>query len=288
MKKYIILIPVYNDWQSVFKLIQNIDLQLNDEIVEILIVNDASTEKYEENLKGISKIKSVKIINLNNNGGHRRAIATGLKYCKDNLEFDCIIPMDGDGEDRPEELKKFFKKAKMNTDVVTAVRVKRSEGTLFKILYFFHKIITLVLSGKMVKFGNYSCLSKNAVNKLLSDGAIWLSFSGAVTKHFPNHDFIHSHRGPRYFGPSKMSLFKLIIHSLSISVVFKDTLFIKIGLLITGFAILAYYLSYYFLILCLFSWIFLILVVFLGAEDDLKKLESSSANIKSLDSLYSR
>ena len=141
--------------------------------------------------------------------------------------------MDGDGEDRPEELKKFFKKAKMNTDVVTAVRVKRSEGTLFKILYFFHKIITLVLSGKMVKFGNYSCLSKNAVNKLLSDGAIWLSFSGAVTKHFPNYDFIHSHRGPRYFGPSKMSLFKLIIHSLSISVVFKDTLFIKIGLLIT-------------------------------------------------------
>ena len=54
MKKYIILIPVYNDWQSVFKLIQNIDLQLNDELVEILIVNDASTEKYEENLKGIS------------------------------------------------------------------------------------------------------------------------------------------------------------------------------------------------------------------------------------------
>ena len=85
-----------------------------------------------------------------------------------------------------------------------------------------------------------------------------------------------------------MSLFKLIIHSLNISVVFKDSLFIKIGLLITSFAILAYYLSYYFLILCLFSWIFLILVVFLGAEDDLKKLKSSSANIKSLDSLYSR
>ena len=85
-----------------------------------------------------------------------------------------------------------------------------------------------------------------------------------------------------------MSLFKLIIHSLNISVVFKDTLFIKIGLFISIFAILAYYLSYYFLIFCLFSWMFLILVVFLGAEDDLKKLESSPANIKNLDSLYSR
>ena len=44
MKKYIILIPVYNDWQSVFKLIQNIDLQLNDELVEIIIVNDGSKD----------------------------------------------------------------------------------------------------------------------------------------------------------------------------------------------------------------------------------------------------
>ena len=44
MKKYIILIPVYNDWKSVFKLIENIDFQINNEMINILIINDASTE----------------------------------------------------------------------------------------------------------------------------------------------------------------------------------------------------------------------------------------------------
>src|SRR5210317_585969 len=101
MTKFIILIPVYDDWKSVFKLIDNINLQINNEIVDILIVNDASIESFDNNQKQFSKINSVKIINLIKNGGHRKAIATGLKYCQENLEYDYIIPMDGDGEDRP-------------------------------------------------------------------------------------------------------------------------------------------------------------------------------------------
>ena len=84
MKKYIILIPVFNDWQSVFKLIDNIDLQIHNETVDILIINDASTENLDSNEKKFSKINSIKIINLIKNGGHRKAIATGLKYCQEN------------------------------------------------------------------------------------------------------------------------------------------------------------------------------------------------------------
>ena len=47
MKKFIILIPVYNDWKSVFKLLENIDVQIKDwdAEVSVLIVNDASTEE---------------------------------------------------------------------------------------------------------------------------------------------------------------------------------------------------------------------------------------------------
>ena len=46
MKKFIILIPIYNDWKSVFKLLQNIDLQIAewDADVSVLIIIDASTE----------------------------------------------------------------------------------------------------------------------------------------------------------------------------------------------------------------------------------------------------
>ena len=160
MKKYIILIPVYNDWRSVFKLIENIDLQINNETIDVIIVNDASTENFDNNQKQFSKINSVKIINLIKNGGHRKAIPTGIKYCQENLEYDYIIPMDGDGEDRPEELKDFFNQVQeLQPEVITATRVKRSEGFLFKFLYSIHKIFTHLITGKLIKFGNYTCLS---------------------------------------------------------------------------------------------------------------------------------
>ena len=289
MKKYIILIPVFNDWQSVFKLIENIDLQINNETIDIIIVNDASTESFDNNQKQFSKINSVKIINLIKNGGHRKAIAIGLKYCQENLEYDYIIPMDGDGEDRPEELKDFFNQVQeTQPEVITATRVKRSESSLFKFLYSMHKIFTHLITGKLIKFGNYTCLSKSAVSKLLSDGSVWLSYSGAVTKHFPQFSTIQSIRGKRYFGPSKMSIFSLILHSLRISTVFRENIFIRVVIIILIFALLAYYSSAYFLIPSLAGWVFLFFIICLALDDDIKKLNNCLNNIKSLSDIYSR
>ncbi|WP_440680203.1 glycosyltransferase [Candidatus Pelagibacter sp. HIMB1517] len=289
MKKYIILIPVFNDWQSVFKLIENIDLQINNETIDIIIVNDASTESFDNNQKKFSKINSVKIINLIKNGGHRKAIATGLKYCQENLEYDYIIPMDGDGEDRPEELKDFFNQVQeTQPEVITATRIKRSESFLFKFLYSMHKIFTHLITGKLIKFGNYTCLSKNAVSKLLSDGSVWLSFSGAVTKHFPQFSAIQSIRGERYFGPSKMSILALLLHSFRISTVFRENIFIRVVIVILIFGLLAYYSSAYFLIPSLAGWMFLFFIICLALDDDIKKLNNCLNNIKSLSDIYSR
>ena len=289
MIKYMILIPVFNDWKSVFKLIQNIDSHINNEIIDIVIVNDASTESFDNNQKQFSKINSVKIINLIKNGGHRKAIATGLKYCQENLDYDYIIPMDGDGEDRPEELIDFFNQVhETQPEVITATRVKRSEGFVFKFLYSIHKIFTHLITGKLIKFGNYTCLSKSAVSKLLTDGSVWLSYSGAVTKHFPQFSTIQSIRGKRYFGPSKMSIFALILHSLRISTVFKENIFIRVVIIILIFGLLAYYSSAYFLIPSLAGWIFLFFIICLALDDDIKKLNNCLNNIKSLSDIYSR
>ena len=289
MKKFIILIPIYNDWQSVFKLIENIDLQINNEIIDVVIVNDASTESFDNNQKKFSKINSVKIINLIKNGGHRKAIATGLKYCQENLEYDYIIPMDGDGEDRPEELRDFFNQVQeTQPEVITATRIKRSESFLFKFLYSMHKIFTHLITGKLIKFGNYSCLSKNAVSKLLSDGSVWLSYSGAVTKHFPQFSTIQSIRGERYFGPSKMSILALLLHSFRISTVFRENIFIRVVIVILIFGLLAYYSSAYFLIPSLAGWVFLFFIICLALDDDIKKLNNCLNNIKSLSDIYSR
>ena len=126
-----ILIPIYNDWQSVFKLLENIDLEINsiDLQVSVCIINDASTEKKPINIFIPKNLKSVEIIDMKANKGHARCNATGLKYIYEKGNFDYVIPMDGDGEDRPEELKLFIEKLKeYPNQVITADRVKRSEG----------------------------------------------------------------------------------------------------------------------------------------------------------------
>ena len=287
MKKFLIIIPIYNDWDSVHELV----VRINNEIkpvnhkISIIIINDSSNQKNNFKLIPANNIQSVKILNLSQNIGHCKAIASTLKYIDGNMDYDYIIPMDGDGEDRPEEILDFIKiidSADETVEIVTANRIKRSEGIVFRICYQLHKFITFLLVGKMVRFGNYSCLSKKAVQKLISDSSIWVSYSGAVIKNFSNIKFIQSSRGKRYFGPSKMNFFKLIKHSLSIPAVFKESVLFKSAFLVLIFALASYYYSSYFLIACLIIWIFMLYIFFLSKDDNIKNLDNSSQNIKSL------
>ena len=138
MKKIIILIPIFNDWQSVFKLLENINTEvsnLEDEF-SIIIVNDASSEARPEISANLQKLKSIKIINMNENRGHARCNAAGLKYIFEKEEFDYVIPMDGDGADRPEVIKNFIEHLNYNPDKpIVGERIKRTEGTFFKFCY---------------------------------------------------------------------------------------------------------------------------------------------------------
>jgi len=230
MNKIKILIPIYNDWQSVFKLLENINLEssvLEGEF-SVIIINDASTENKPELLTNLENLKSVQVINMRKNKGHARCNAAGMKYINEKEEFDYIIPMDGDGEDRPEELSLLIEKIKIfpNT-VITANRVKRSEGFIFKFCYSIHKYLTLVFTGQNIKYGNYTCIPKSIVNKMINEPATWSSYSGSLAKTTKDRKFIPSIRGKRYFGPSKMSFVNLLKHSLSIITVFKTTLLIR-------------------------------------------------------------
>ena len=66
MSKIKILIPVYNDWQSVFKLLENIDVQISNlnHYISILIINDASTQKIPNIDLKLNNIGFVKVINM--------------------------------------------------------------------------------------------------------------------------------------------------------------------------------------------------------------------------------
>ena len=223
-----ILVPIYNDWQSASKLLDEIDNNISDldHEISVIIVNDASTHDRQEEQKDFKNIHSIKILNMKINQGHARCIATGLKYIFEKEEFDYVIPMDGDGEDRPEEIKEFVNQIdNSNNNPIVGERVKRSEKLIFKICYQLHKLITLTFTGKSIKFGNYTCLPKNTVEKMIKEKATWNSFSGSLKKIENNLLPISSTRGSRYFGPSKMSFFNLIKHSLSIMSVYRKTFF---------------------------------------------------------------
>ena len=123
-----ILIPIYNDWQSVFKLLDEINnLSIDPEIqVSVIIINDASNHDRLDKEINLENINLIKILNMKINQGHTRCIATGLKYIYEKEDFDFIIPMDGDGEDRPEEIKEFINKINMsNNQPIVGERIKR-------------------------------------------------------------------------------------------------------------------------------------------------------------------
>jgi len=235
MKKYIILIPIYNDRESLTKLIENINSEIkgiNSEI-SIVVINDASSQQVIDDYQYTENINSIEIINMKENRGHARCIASGLKYVFEKKEFDYVIPMDGDGEDRPEEIKNFIQLADQSDNKsIIGERIKRSESLFFKLCYQFHKFLTLAFTSQSIKFGNFTCLSKQTVEKMLKEKATWNSFSGSLKKIETNLLSIPSIRGTRYFGPSKMSFFNLLKHSLSIISVFRKTFLIRSALFI--------------------------------------------------------
>jgi glycosyltransferase involved in cell wall biosynthesis len=289
MSKIKILIPVYNDWQSVFKLLENINLQVSTLSNEfsVIIVNDATTDDRPEFSVDLANLKSVQIINMKENRGHARCNAAGLKFIHEKKDFDYIIPMDGDGEDRPEELSLLIEKIKDYPGIViTADRVKRSEGFIFKFCYLVHKYLTLIFTGQTIKYGNYTCLPKFIVNEMVNEPATWSSFSGSLAKLVKDKKSIPSERGTRYFGPSKMSLINLLKHSLSIIAVFKTTLLIRsvffliaYSFLIIGKISVITLIPFIGVIIMMFS------VIVLSKRENMSEFNSSLENIESIDKI---
>ena len=287
--KIIILVPIYNDWQSASKLLEEINSNIAGLECQfsVIIVNDASSEQQSLSALNNENIQSIKIINMNENRGHARCIATGLKHIFEKEEFDYVIPMDGDGEDRPEEIKNFVEYLKYSSDKpIVGERVKRSESFIFKFCYSIHKILTFVFTGQSIKFGNYTCLPKSTVEKMIKDKASWSSFSGALTKLEKDRSVVPSIRGSRYFGPSKMSFKNLLIHSLSIISVFKISVLIRSILFLLVYMFLIHQnISTIMLIPIPLIVLLIIFVFYISKRESLEDFNNSLENINNIDNI---
>jgi hypothetical protein len=243
MKTYKILIPVFNDWESLLNLLNNINaLKINNiAYLKILIIDDCSTEILNKNIE-FESFTDVEVIKNLKNIGHGKSIAYGINYLSKKNDFDYLIVMDGDGEDRPEEVKELILKSfDLPSLTITANRIKRSESAFFKLSYHLHKILTLVLTGHSIKFGNFMCIPKQDLNLIVSNKNLFVSFSGTVSKFIKNKTYIPSIRGVRYHGPTKMTFLKLIRHSLLIMSVFKIEVASRLLVLFLIYATLIFY-----------------------------------------------
>ena len=284
-----VLIPVYNDWQSVLKLIDEINnLSIDPKFeISVIIVNDASNHDRQNDGKDYENIQSIKVINMKANQGHARCIATGLKYIFEKEDFDYIIPMDGDGEDRPEEIKDFLNKIKETQNKpIVGERIKRSENLIFQICYKLHKLITYTFTGKSIKFGNFTCLPKSTIEKLINEKATWNSFSGSLTKVEDNLISLPSTRGTRYFGPSKMSYYNLIKHSLSIISVFRKNFLIRSALFIIVYIL---FIKSNASVITALPLVFLLIAVYaisnLALRENMEEFDKALSNINDIDKI---
>jgi len=265
MKTYKILIPVFNDWESLLSLLNNIHtLKINNIAhIKVLIVDDCSTEILNKKIE-FDSFKNIEIIKNSKNIGHGKSIAYGINYISKKNDFDYLIVMDGDGEDRPEEVKELILKSiDLPSLTITANRIKRSESAFFKLSYHLHKILTLVLTGYSIKFGNFMCIPRQDLNLIVSNKNLSVSFSGTIAKFIKNKTFIPSMRGVRYYGPTKMSFLKLIRHSLLIMSTFRKEAALRLSLIFLIYTTLIFYfLKNMFLLLLLPVAIINILIIF--------------------------
>ena len=227
--KHFLLIPVFNDWKSVNKLIikLNASLRINNKIKnEILIINDNSSEKINLNLKRLKSISKIKIISLKKNFGSQKAIAIGLSYLKSIKDDFYVTVMDGDGEDGPTRVKTMLDVAIKNPNyIVTSNRKKREEAYLIIFLYKLHLIITFLFTFKWISFGNFSTFNKKNLKYLLSNNSSWFAHSSSVLKNCKVKN-LYFKREKRYYDKSKLGIFSLIEHSLRVNAVFYQNIFI--------------------------------------------------------------
>lgn len=227
--KHFLLIPVFNDWKSVNKLIikLNASLKVEKKIKnEILIINDNSSEKINLNLKKLRSISKIKIISLKKNFGSQKAIAIGLSYLKNIKDDFFITVMDGDGEDGPTRVKTMLDVAKKNPNhIVISNRKKREEAFLIIFLYKLHLIITFLFTFKWISFGNFSTFNKKNLRNLLSNNSSWYAHSSSVLKNCKVKN-LYFKREKRYYDKSKLGIFSLIEHSLRVNAVFYKNIFI--------------------------------------------------------------
>jgi len=240
-----ILIPIFNDWESLRLLLPEIDRAMTglERQVSVLIVDDASTEPMPSDWPGesLTALDSVEILHLRSNQGHQRAIALGLYHLHEFTDAEAVVVMDGDGEDRPQDLPELLGAfaAGEGGEVVFAARTKRMESLGFRLGYRAYRWIHHAMTGVVVQVGNFSVVPRAALARLMAVPDLWNHYAASIYRARLPRRLVPLPRGRRLAGESKMNFVSLLIHGLSAMSVFSDQVSARLLTAAVGLAVIA-------------------------------------------------
>ncbi len=238
MTRLFILTPVYNDWASFAQLLVALDKAAPATHMHVLAVNDGAAPPPDV-FPPLDHIFSVEVLHLVRNLGHQRAIAVGLVYLFRNDDFDAVVVMDADGEDRPEDVAALLAAMTAN-QIVVAQRAQRSEGVTFRAFYVVYRLLFWLLTGQVIDFGNFCAIPRGALARLAYDANLWNNLAATIARSRLPFARLPTRRGTRYAGQSTMNIESLIIHGLSAISVFGEVVFVRVLLFSLGVAALAF------------------------------------------------
>ena len=240
-----ILIPNFNDWDSLRLLLPQLDSAMEglEHQVSVLVVDDASTEPMPEDWPGqdFKALDTVEILHLRSNQGHQRAIALGLYHLHELTDVEAVVVMDGDGEDRPEDVPELLRAyvAEAGRDVVFAARTRRMESLGFRLCYRAYRVVHHALTGVVVQVGNFSVVPRPAMARLMAVPDLWNHYAASVYRARLPRTLVPLPRGRRLAGESKMNFVSLLIHGLSAMSVFSDQVSARLLTAAVSFAVVA-------------------------------------------------
>ena len=217
-----IIIPVFNDGASLRTLLGGLG-SLSKTATSLLIVDDGSSPALTKEDLGEPSLPGI-ILRLKRNVGHQRAIALGLAYTVAATRSEAIVIMDGDGEDRPEDVPRLLKRlaAEQAEVVVVGERRKRGEGAWFIAMYHVYRLMFLVLTGQQISFGNFCAMRINTARRLIEMSELWMSLPATILRSRLAVVRFGVERGIRYEGKSRMNFVALVLHGLGAMAVFLE------------------------------------------------------------------
>ncbi len=163
-----IIVPLYNEKEVFSLLVSRLTEVMNScsHSIEVLLIDDGSSDGTNTLIEEIaSNDPRFRGIILSRNFGHQIALTAGLKEA--NCTEGAMI-IDGDLQDPPEMLNEFIQHYNEGYDVLYAVRKKRKEGLIKRIMYFFYYRILSSISYIKIPLdsGDFSFISRKVIDVL--------------------------------------------------------------------------------------------------------------------------